>query len=128
MIRVVIAEDEPTVAKTIARCMLSLGYHPVICSDGQRALNVIEDNPDTKLLITDVSMPNFDGRDLVQRLQANEKFSKIPTIVISGLVSVAEIAHLVDNGVTYFLGKPVNLEDLKEHARSLVEHDRHPVE
>lgn len=121
MIRVVIAEDDRSVARTLARVMTRMGYHPVVCSDGLRALHVIEDNPDTRLLITDVSMPNMDGRELVQRLQSSETFSKLPTIIISALVNVAEISHLLESDVTFFLGKPVNIDDLREHARRLIE-------
>lgn len=127
MIRVVIAEDERSVALTLSRVIQSLGYFPVICSDGRRALHVIQDNPDTRLLITDVSMPHMDGRELVQRLQENEQFRNLPTIMISALVSVSEIADLVNHGVTYFMSKPVNVEDLKKHARSLVEYKHDPA-
>ena len=122
MIRVVIAEDDRSVAMTLSRAMDSLGYHPVVCSDGQRALYAIEDNPDTRLLITDVQMPNMDGRDLVQHLRDSDEFRNLPAIIVSAVVGVSEISHLLDYGNAYFLGKPVNIEDLKSHARSLVEH------
>lgn len=124
MIRVVIAEDDRSVAKTLSQIMLSIGFSPVVCSDGRRALQVIEDNPDTRLLITDVSMPHMDGRELVLRLQENDRFHKLPTIIISGLVGFSEIADLVDQGATYFLSKPVDPEELKKRAKSLVEQFR----
>jgi DNA-binding response OmpR family regulator len=121
MKRVVIAEDDRSVATLVARVMRSIGYDPIICSDGQRALFAIEDNPDTRLLITDVQMPNMDGRDLVQALRDSEAFRDLPVIITSAVVGVAEITHLLDYGNAYFLCKPVDVGDLKRHARSMVE-------
>jgi len=128
MIRVVIAEDDPSVALTLSKVISTMGYHPVLCSDGRRALHVIEDNPDTRLLITDVAMPNMDGRELVQRLRSGQAHHKLPVIIISALMAVAEISQLLDNEVTFFLTKPVNIEDLRNHARNLIERSPVPSE
>ncbi len=121
MVKVVVAEDDRQVARFIARVMSSMGYFPIICSDGRRALHVLEDNPDTQLLITDVSMPQMDGRALVIELRGRSAFKKLPIIITSGLVRVSEITDLLDIGVTCFLGKPVEVGDLKAYAKSLVE-------
>lgn len=121
MVKVVVAEDDMHVARFVARVMTSMGYFPIICSDGQRAMNVLQDNPDTQLLITDVSMPEMDGRALVMALRADRTFKKLPIIITSGLVRVSEITDLLDIGVTCFLGKPVEVGDLKAYAKSLVE-------
>lgn len=121
MVKVVIAEDDRQVARFIARVMISMGYFPILCSDGRRALNVLEDNPDTQLLITDVSMPEMDGRSLVMEIRGRSGFKKLPIIITSGLVRVSEITDLLDIGVTCFLGKPVEVADLKAYARSLVD-------
>lgn len=121
MVKVVVAEDDLHVARFIARVMISMGYVPIICSDGKRALNVLEDNPDIQLLITDVSMPEMNGRALVTAIRADKHFKKLPIIITSGLVRVSEITDLLDIGVTCFLGKPVEVGDLKAYAKSLVE-------
>lgn len=121
MVKVVVAEDDPYVARFIARAMSSMGYCPVLCRDGRRALNVLEDNSDTRLLITDISMANMDGRALVAAVRSLERFKKLPIIITSGLVQVSEITDLLDPGVTCYLGKPVDVDELRSYARSLVE-------
>lgn len=122
IVKVVVADDDLFVARFIARVIESLEYCPIICSDGLRALNVIEDNQDVRLLVTDVSMPNMGGHELVETLRGQERFRKLPIIVTSGLARVAEIADLLDVGLTCFLGKPVEVEELKTYARDLVQH------
>ena len=45
----------------IARVMTSAGCLPIVCNDGPRALNLLEDNLDSQRLITDVSTPETDS-------------------------------------------------------------------
>lgn len=120
--KVVIAEDDPVSAKIVARCVASLGYCPINCRDGLRALYVLEDNPETRLLIADVQMPNMDGEALVSEIRRRPEFEALPVMIISGVVRLSEISHLLDIGVTCFLGKPIEPDDLKAYIRSMVEH------
>jgi CheY-like chemotaxis protein len=122
IVKVVVADDDLYVARFIARVVTSLDFCPIICRDGQRALHVIEDNPDSRLLITDVSMPQMDGRKLVEEIRRREGFQKLPIIITSGLARVSEIADLLDVGMTCYLGKPIEVEDLRTYVRNLVQH------
>ena len=45
----------------VARVMTSAGCLPIVCDDGPRALNLLEDNPDSQRIITDVSTPGTDS-------------------------------------------------------------------
>lgn len=105
----------------MGRVMSTLGYCAILCSDGRRALNVLEDNPDVRLLITDVSMEHMSGRALVEAVRAQDAFQRLPIIITSGLVRVPEITDLLEVGVTCYLGKPVAVDELQSYARSLVE-------
>lgn len=119
--KVVVAEDDPIAGMIASHVVSSLGYCPILCRDGLRALYVLEDNPDARLLIADVKMPTMDGEALVSEVRRREAFEGLPIIIVSGIARVSEIAHLLDIGVTCFLGKPVEPEDLKAHIESLVE-------
>ncbi|MBX3179907.1 MAG: response regulator [Candidatus Hydrogenedentes bacterium] len=122
IVKVVVADDDLYVARFIARVMASLGYCAILCSDGERALHVLEDNPDARLLVTDISMPNMDGRRLLGELRSRENFKKLPVILTSGLARVSEIADLLDVGVTCYLGKPIEVDELRSYAQNLVQH------
>lgn len=118
--KIVIADDDLVVARMISRVLSTLEYYPIICSDGLRALHVIEDNPDIRLLITDVSMPNMDGKQLVQEVRDRPASKRLPIIITSGYARVAEIAYLMETGLTCYLGKPIDVNELRSYAESLI--------
>ncbi len=120
--KVVIAEDDPGLSKIIAHAVSALGYAPVVCRDGLRALHVLEDNQDASLLISDVQMPAMDGKALVAELRGRPEFANLPVMLISGVARMSEIAHFLKSGVTCLLGKPFELSDLKAHIAIMVEH------
>jgi len=127
IVKIIIADDDLVVARMISRVVATLDYCPIICSDGLRALHVIEDNPDTRLLITDVSMPNMDGKQLVQEVRQRPASKSLPIIITSGYARVAEIAYLMETGLTCYLSKPIEVDELRAHAQSLVQPGAGPV-
>ncbi|MBN2802637.1 MAG: response regulator [Deltaproteobacteria bacterium] len=114
MTKIVIAEDDLTSMDILAYGLESLGYTVIRCSDGLRAFHVLQDNPDVKLLITDMVMPQLDGRELVELVRKDQKLKDIPVMVISGVVGPKSIRDILEVGATEFLGKPVNLDDLSD--------------
>ena len=73
------------------------------------------DNQDIDLLITDFSMPEMDGRRLIQRIRNSSNLKQIPIIIVSGVVGPKEIADVLEAGATAFLPKPLKVKDIKEY-------------
>lgn len=115
MIKVLIAEDDDAMRDMLSKMMVKMGYIPISASNGRRALDIAEDNPDIALVLTDVNMPEMDGRELVRRLRSRADFSRKPIIIFSGVVGPKEIADVLDIGATAFLPKPIKFEDLWEY-------------
>jgi PAS domain S-box-containing protein len=63
--RVLIVEDDPTVQQFIATQLKLLGYTTLVADHGQQALDLLRQNPDIDLMLTDMSMPGgLDGLTL----------------------------------------------------------------
>lgn len=64
-----LVEDEPAVRKLLAKVVEKAGYRVLTASDGQSALNLIQDNAvSIDLLLTDLVMPGMSGRELAETL------------------------------------------------------------
>lgn len=63
---VLLVEDEALVRVSSQASLQSLGYRVLSASNGYDALELLQTNPDIALLITDISMPGMDGRDLAE--------------------------------------------------------------
>lgn len=66
---VLLVEDEALVRLSTQASLQALGYRVVSASNGYDALTLLEDDPEIAVMITDVSMPTMDGRDLAKAAQ-----------------------------------------------------------
>ena len=119
MTKILVVDDEETSRRIVAKTISGMGATPILASSGTLAINIVQDNPDIDLVITDYMMADFSGRDLVNELQRLKR-SDIPVIVISGIVKLSEIHDLISNGVDRFIPKPLNAEELRTYVRQLL--------
>ncbi|MAF50993.1 MAG: two-component system response regulator [Nanoarchaeota archaeon] len=86
--RILVVDDDGMLRNLIPKMINSLGYSTYTASNGQEALDLIEQNgslPD--LVLTDYDMPKMDGPQLRQRLLENERTKAIPVLCMSGDIS-----------------------------------------
>lgn len=121
MAKILVADDDLGSRLVLAKCVESDGHVAIHCSNGRRALDVLVDNPDIALLITDVMMPEMDGRELVQILRGNAHFAPLPIILISAVVGMAELQDLLDLGVSHFMAKPIDSSVLRRYVSEMLE-------
>jgi two-component system, response regulator PdtaR len=109
-LRILLAEDEYLVLMGIKSYVEKLGHEVVgIATDGAKAVELaIEEKPD--LVIMDINMPNLDGIDAIKKI--NETLF-IPSIIVSGYHDEKLINRATEEGVLYYLLKPVDMGDLK---------------
>ncbi len=113
---VLLVEDDPTVREVTGEQLESLGYHVLVCSGAHEALTVAagHDGP-LHLLLTDVVMPEMNGRELATRL--TERRNGLRVLYTSGYGEDVIARHGVSRGGVHFLRKPFSLEALGEHVR-----------
>lgn len=121
MARILIAEDDPMVRRTIAKGLAQLGHELLFVSDGIHAVDVLRCNPGFDLLITDISMPLLDGRQLVGTIARDKTLGGIPVLIMSGVVGVRDISDLLELGASKFLAKPLNMAALREDVAHCLE-------
>jgi DNA-binding NtrC family response regulator len=63
------------------------------------------------VVLTDISMPELSGRELLKQIQV--KHPATPVIVISGLSNEADARALMDLGAFAYFAKPFKLEDVE---------------
>lgn len=106
--KILIADDD-NVSRTLMVDILSsaqAGYDLLTVEDGGKAWEALEANPDIKLAIIDLSMPNVNGLEWLDRTRADARFSQLPVIVCTGSTDRATVANVAARGVRDFLVKP----------------------
>lgn len=117
--RVVWADDDPNITAAHARRLRRRGVKVLPAADGMQAYWLaVTEKPD--LVVTDMRMPRWEGRDLLECLLQNSQTANVPIAVVSGYVTPAEEQRLLDDGVAAVLSKPVEWDRLHRVLRGLL--------
>ena len=80
--KILIIEDEEILIDLLQRKLTMAGYDVLVAKNGIEGINEIKKEiPD--LILLDIVMPKMGGFEVMKELQKDEKFSKIPIIIIS---------------------------------------------
>ncbi len=121
-ITVLIAEDEEIVRNLLARTLWAEGYRTLEARDGSMALHMARlSRPHLHLVITDIVMPNLDGRQLGRCLGI--ECPEVPIIYISAFPPGDLFSRDAPAG-SRFLQKPFSAEELQDAVRSCLSASR----
>ena len=118
--RVLLVEDETAIRKMAQKMLERLGYQVLTAAAPGEALRLAEEHRNgIQLLITDVVMPEMNGRDLANQLQ--NQYPDIKILYMSGYTANV-IAHrgVLDEGVQ-FIQKPFSKTDLGIKVRAILD-------
>jgi DNA-binding response OmpR family regulator len=73
-----------------------------------------------QLIVSDISMPEMDGIDLVQKLKADKRTSHIPVILLTALTAEEQQITGLETGANDYITKPFNFEVLNARIRNLL--------
>jgi PAS domain S-box-containing protein len=119
---ILLVEDEPTILEMTATMLESLGYTVLTAGRPSEAIRLAgEHDSEINLLLTDVVMPEMNGRDLAQNMLP--LYPQIKHLFMSGYTANV-IAHqgVLDEGV-HFIQKPFSVNDLATKVREALDRD-----
>ena len=117
--RILVVEDDAQVRAVTTRILRGAGYQVATATDGPRALAMPEQAlGEISLLVTDVVMPEMDGRVLAERLRGARP--RLPVLYLSGYAPDRALDARGGPGLD-FLPKPFTPAALLERVRSLLD-------
>lgn len=116
--RILVAEDEPMLLKTIELKLKKEGYDVIATSDGRQAMAEIEgSNPD--MVITDIMMPYASGLEIISLVR--QKISrKIPIIMLTAMEQEKVVMEAFELGADDYITKPFSLNELVMRVKRLM--------
>ncbi len=117
---VLVVEDEETVRNLVCEALGVLGYHTLSASEPGEAIDICRiHNGQIDLLLTDVVLPDTDGRSLFNSLSAMRPDLKV--LYVSGYTENFIVRHgVLDKGV-HFLHKPFDVDSLARMVRKIID-------
>jgi chemosensory pili system protein ChpA (sensor histidine kinase/response regulator) len=110
---IMVVDDSLTVRKVTGRLLERQGYLVVTARDGVEAMEKLQEVvPD--VMLVDIEMPRMDGFDLTRNVRADARLSRVPIIMITSRTADKHQTYAREVGVSHFLGKPYQEDDLLE--------------
>lgn len=106
---ILIVEDTETAATTLEIALLHIpGAEVARVCDGRRALEYLAAQRECRIdaLVTDLEMPFLDGYELIQRVRAEERYRRLPIVVVSGCQDPRTPERVLRLGADAYFGKP----------------------
>jgi DNA-binding response OmpR family regulator len=126
MRHVLIADDEPTVARLLRIALERAGYRVTAVADGLAAWERIRHDP-PDVLITDLDMPRMNGEQLCRRVQAELPDRGFPICVLTAKTAIEQRDWLLTINDMIFLEKPVSVRTLLAKLDERLGNDAAPV-
>ena len=128
-VEILLAEDNPgdvtLTKKALEEGKLANNLH--VTTDGVDALEFLrqegeyEDAPRPDLVLLDLNMPRKDGEDVLKEMQADDRLSRIPVVVLTSSESEEDIAKSYELNANAYLTKPVDFDGFVEIVNRMEE-------
>jgi two-component system chemotaxis sensor kinase CheA len=102
---VLVVDDQHTVRELQRTILTGAGYHVLTARDGSEALDVLEREPDVRLVLTDIEMPVLDGFGLLLALRDDARHNALPVVVVSSRGSEEDRRRGAEAGADAYVDK-----------------------
>lgn len=119
--KILIIEDDDFLRKMYATGLENHGFKPFSASDGEQALEFLEEEkPDLCLL--DLVMPKVDGYEVLSAMKKDDDLKDIPVVVLSGLGQKEDVNSALEKGAEdYFIKTEHTVKGVAERLKSILE-------
>ncbi len=108
--RVLVIDDEPVMRTLFRRSLQSAGFDVVVAEDGSDGLEKLRQDPEIRIVLLDLNMPNMDGHAFRREQRSDPHLKDVPTVIVTG----EPLSTLVGSELhaAEYLLKPVGREHL----------------
>ena len=114
--KILVVDDEEVLVKGIRFNLQNDGYQVVTGANGREAIELAHD-PEVRLIVLDVMMPEIDGLESCRRIR---EFSDVPIIMLTARTQDMDKLLGFEHGADDYLTKPFNILELKARIRALL--------
>lgn len=121
--RILVVDDNRVNRMTLSKSLESLGYQVEVAENGRQALDMVGSDA-FDLMLLDILMPEMDGFEVLDNLQANGQLHELPVIVVSALDDMESVVRGIEMGAEDYLPKPFDATLLRARIGASLEKKR----
>jgi CheY-like chemotaxis protein len=110
---ILIVEDDADLREMMAQLLTLEGFRTATATNGQDALNYLNNSQRPDLILLDLMMPVMDGWEFRRRQSADPAIARVPVVVLSAV----DPSRSADLGAAAILKKPLDFDRLLDLVR-----------
>ncbi len=123
-LEILVVGDNQIIATEVARILEKGGYRSSSVRKGKEAIDCLNRNKnESRIVISDIDMPEMDGFLLCQQIKANSDLEEIPVILLVSLSSPDDIIKCFQCGADSFVHKPPDEQTLLSRIYSILKNN-----
>ncbi|OAE54589.1 ATPase [Achromobacter xylosoxidans] len=121
---VIVVEDDMNVREMVRESLVDMGLHVLTAGDGEAGLELVTSTRNLSLLVTDVGLPNLNGRQLADAARVAHPGLRV--LLMTGYAeSAASAGGFLEEGMELIV-KPFSLDALGERVQRMLEESAGP--
>jgi len=109
---VLVVDDDVRNIYSLTKALEVLKMKVITAIDGKEALKVLEENPETDVVLLDMMMPNMDGYETAKHIRENHKWKHLPVIAVTAKAMTGDREKCINAGASDYITKPVDVDQL----------------
>ena len=110
--KILVVDDDMRNTFALSSTLEDCGGSVVMSSNGQLALEVLDQERDVDIILMDIMMPIMNGIEAIEKIRLRSDYGTVPIIALTALTTFEDREMSIKAGATEFLTKPVEMENL----------------
>ena len=115
--KVLIVDDDMRTTFAMSRLLSERGMKTLKAENGEKALKLLDEQPDVDIVLMDIMMPVMDGYETMKHIRSQERFRRLPIIALTAKAMPEDREKCVVAGANDYLPKPVDQKRLASMMR-----------
>jgi len=115
--RILLVDDDMRNLFALSKVLRGKGIDVVMAQDGQKALDVLDKDPELELVLMDIMMPVMDGYDTMRAIRAKPAVANVPIIALTAKAMRGDREKCLEAGANDYLSKPIDVDRLLSMIR-----------
>jgi DNA-binding NtrC family response regulator len=117
---VLLVDDEESLRHLLRVILEPTGYTVLEATDGLHAVEMLDDHPEVRIVLTDIRMPRMDGMALLEQIRDRG----LRVVMMSAYGSSATAVEALDRGALDYISKPFRAEEIRQCLKRIRDRDR----
>jgi two-component system, OmpR family, phosphate regulon response regulator PhoB len=118
--RILIVDDEPDIAATVAFNLEREGFTPITAHDGASALAALQADPPPDLVILDLMLPDMSGTEICRRIRQEPATARLPVVMLTARSEDIDRVVGFEVGADDYVVKPFSTRELVLRVRAIL--------